>query len=331
MEIAPSSLIDRYKRQLNYLRVSITDRCNLRCIYCMPAGTYRKLPHREILRYEEMLRIIRIGIRLGISKVRITGGEPFVRKEAVSFLEVLTKLEGLKDISLTTNGVLLAKYMDQVSSAGIRRLNISLDTLKREKYLRITGVDAFEQVWAGIESAYQAGLNPVKINTVVLNGINDDELTDLAALSFKYPFHFRFIEYMPIGRTRLCDKSPLLYPEIRARIEKIGELVPVSKQPEDGPAMRYKFRGAPGEIGFITPVGRHFCNECNRLRLTADGRIRPCLLSDIYEDIKTPLRAGMLDTDLAEVFFRAVQRKPLQHPVKLSPNSLHSQMASIGG
>ncbi|MBS3757276.1 MAG: GTP 3',8-cyclase MoaA [Desulfobacterales bacterium] len=331
MEIKNTHLIDRYKRNLNYLRISITDRCNLRCLYCRPSGAGYKLKHREILRYEEILRITRIGIRLGISKIRITGGEPLVRKDCCEFLGALTRLRGLNDISLTTNGVLLTDYIDPIAAAGIKRLNISLDTLDRNKYKEITGVDAFERVWQGIEAARTKGIDPIKINVVALNGINDDELTDLAALSFQYPFHIRFIEYMPIGHTRLCDKAPLLYPQIRSRLERLGELLPVARAPHDGPAMRYKFKGAIGEIGFISAVSRHFCNECNRLRLTADGRIRPCLLADIHEDIKTPLRAGRLDTELADVFFRAVKRKPFQHPVKLDPNAINGEMVRIGG
>ena len=331
MEVANTPLIDKYKRHLNYLRISITDRCNLKCLYCMPSGPAYKMDHDEILRYEEILRIVRIGIRLGISKVRITGGEPLVRKDCCDFLDALTRLRGLTDISLTTNGVLLPEYIGRIVSTGIKRLNISLDTLDSKKYAEITGVDAFDRVWQGIEAAYENGINPIKINVVVLNGINDDELADLAALSFQYPFHIRFIEYMPIGRTRQCDKAPLLYPQIRSRVERLGELLPVSSQTNDGPAVRYKFKAAIGEIGFISAVSHHFCKQCNRLRLTADGRIRACLLSDIHEDIKTPLRNGRLDTDLAEVFFRAVNRKPFQHAAKLDPHDINSQMISIGG
>ena len=331
MKVANTALIDRYKRHLNYLRISITDRCNLKCLYCMPSGPGHKMDHEEILRYEEILRIVRIGIRLGISKVRITGGEPLVRTDCCDFLETLAKLRGLNDISLTTNGVLLSDYIDRIVSAGIKRVNISLDTLDRQKYAEITGVDAFDRVWRGIQAAYEKGMHPIKINVVALNGINDEELADLAALSFQHPFHIRFIEYMPIGQTRQCDKAPLLYPDIRTRIEKLGELLPVARQANDGPAMRYKFNGAIGEIGFISAVSHHFCEQCNRLRLTADGRIRSCLLSDIHEDIKTPLRNGRLDTDLANIFFRAVRRKPFQHAVRLDPNAISGEMVSIGG
>ena len=331
MEVANTALIDRYKRHLNYLRISITDRCNLKCLYCRPSGPAHKIDHNEILRYEEILRIVRIGIRLGINKVRITGGEPLVRKDCCDFLETLAQIRGLNDISLTTNGVLLTDYIDRIVSAGIKRVNISLDTLERRKYQEITGVDAFDRVWRGIQAAHEKGIHPIKINVVVLNGINDNELADLAALSFQYPFHIRFIEYMPISQTRQCDKAPLLYPDIRSRIEKLGELTAVTRQRNDGPAMRYKFNGAIGEIGFISAVSHHFCEQCNRLRLTADGRIRSCLLADIHEDIKTPLRAGRLDTALANVFFRAVNRKPFQHAVKLDPAAINGEMISIGG
>jgi cyclic pyranopterin phosphate synthase len=332
MEVAPSQLIDRCQRQLNYLRVSITDRCNLRCMYCLPTGPSCKLAHEEILRYEEILRIIRIGIRLGITKVRVTGGEPLSRKDCCGFLENLGSLPGLNDISLTTNGVLLARYIDRIAASGIKRINVSLDTLQRDKYNAITGVDAFDRVWAGIMKAHQKGLFPIKINVVVLNGINDMELADLAALTYTYPFHVRFIEYMPIGRTRLCDESPLLYPDIRSRVETLASLTPVPRDAlEDGPARRYRLHGAKGEIGFITSVSRHFCSQCNRLRLTADGRIRPCLLSTGSEEIKTPLRAGLLDTDLARVFYRAIERKPLQHAELSCSQYLDDRMTSIGG
>ena len=331
MKIAESHLIDPYSRNLNYLRISITDHCNLHCMYCSPGGSTRKLRHSEILRYEEILRIVRIGIRLGIRKVRITGGEPLVRKDCCRFFKNLAALKGLSDVSLTTNGVLLSKYIDPIADAGIQRLNISLDTLDRKKYASITGVDAFDQVWQGIETAHRKGFSPIKINTVVLNGINDEELADLAALSFTYPFHIRFIEYMPIGCTRLCETEPLLYPDIRSRVEKLGPLLPVERQADDGPAKRWRFAGAVGEIGFISAVSSHFCRECNRLRLTADGRIRPCLLSDASLDIKTPLRAGMLDTDLAQVFFDAVKQKPFQHSTALGPRDVCTHMNSIGG
>ncbi len=331
MELNDHQLIDRFRRHLNYLRISITDRCNLRCIYCNPRSAKQKRPHKEILRYEEILRIVRIAIHLGITKVRITGGEPLVRKGCYEFLNQLTAIDGLKDISLTTNGVLLKDHINEIASAKINRLNISLDTLDRKKYHQITGQDLFNQVWAGIEAAHAKGFSPIKINVVVLNGVNDDELADLAKLSFDYPFHIRFIEYMPIGKIPAAHTTPLLIPEIKARIQALGSLIPVTRQVNDGPAMRFKFKDAMGEIGFISPVSNHFCKACNRLRLTADGHILPCLLSDISEDIKTPLRSGLLDNDLADVFLKAAERKPFQHAENITPLTQPEQMVSIGG
>jgi len=331
MELKKHQLIDRFKRHLNYLRVSITDRCNLQCIYCNPRSAKQKRLHKEILRYEEILRIVRIGIHLGITKVRITGGEPLVRKGCCDFLEQLAAIDGLKDISLTTNGVLLKNHIDEIVSAGINRLNISLDTLNRKKYHQITGRDEFERVWEGIETAHKKGVSPIKLNVVVINGVNDNELTDMAKLSFDYPFHIRFIEYMPIGKAPAAHTDPLLIPEIKTRIQELGSLIPVTSETNDGPAMRFKFEDAMGEIGFISPVSEHFCKTCNRLRLTADGHILTCLLSDICEDIKTPIRSGLLDNDLANIFLKAVERKPFQHAENITPLSQPAQMVSIGG
>ncbi len=331
MKLPPNRLVDRYGRYLNYLRISITDRCNLRCIYCNPAEAAPKLLHREILRYEEILRLVRIGVRLGITKVRVTGGEPLVRKGACDFLKKLCRIEGLKDISLTTNGVMLAESIDDIAEAGIRRINISLDTLDSKTYHRITGRDLFDTVWEGITSAHQKGFSPIKLNVVVLNKINDHELVDLARLSLNYPFHIRFIEYMPIGRALASKADPLFYDQIRSRIQQIGELIPVQNEALDGPAGRFRFKNAPGEIGFISAVSHHFCDTCNRLRLTADGRIRPCLLSGISEDIKTPLRAGLLDEDLAKIFMKAAQRKPHRHPKAIGAATRADKMVSIGG
>jgi cyclic pyranopterin phosphate synthase len=196
-----SKLIDKCNRHLNYLRISITDRCNLRCRYCVPQDLIPKLSHAEILSYEEILRIVRIATRLGISKVRVTGGEPLVRKGVYEFLHKLTTTKGLKDVSLTTNGVLLKDNLEKIQAAGISRINISLDTLNPAKYREITGYDEFHRVWQGIEKAHQMGFYPIKLNVVALKGVNDEELVEMARLSFQYPFHVRFIEYMPIGRS----------------------------------------------------------------------------------------------------------------------------------
>jgi len=325
-------LIDRYKRIINYLRVSITDRCNLECLYCVPYGGGVKLSHKEILRYEEILRIIKTGIRLGISKVRITGGEPLARKGVYRFLSKLTSLDGLSDVSLTTNGVLLKENINRIQDAGIKRINISIDTLHKEKFKKITGHAYFHRVWEGINLALEKGFDPVKLNVVALPGINDDELTAFARLTMTNPFHIRFIEYMPIGTDIINKNKPLLVPEIKARLSGTGEMIPVENGINDGPVMRYKYKGAAGEIGFISPISNHFCNTCNRLRLTASGHLRPCLLSDRQVDLKTPLRSGASNKEISDIFLKAVACKSLEHNLTAAGSSgIIGQMQAIGG
>ena len=331
MKTTDSRLIDTHDRQINYMRVSITDRCNLRCSYCYPRQPVEKMPHESILRYEEILRVITIATRLGITKVRVTGGEPLVRKGCLPFLERMTRIASLTDISLTTNGLLLDRHLGRLADIGIKRINISLDTLAPEKYHAITGFDAFDTVWKAILRAADMGFSPIKINVVAMRGINDDELADLAALTRTFPFHIRFIELMPFGSPRDSDAPPLLVPEIRSRIGHLGSLKPVSRHAGDGPAKRYRFDGAPGEIGFISPVSHHFCRECNRLRLTADGRIRMCLLSDAALDIKGPLREGASDATVAEVLREAVRIKPFIRKLDEIGANCPASMASIGG
>lgn len=306
-------LVDREQRHLNYLRVSVTDRCNLRCLYCVPEGRIPKLDHTDILSYEEILRLVGIGIGLGIRKVRITGGEPLVRKGVVGLLQQLTQIRELEDVSLTTNGVLLASNAQRIFDAGIRRINISLDSLQREKYTRITGYDQFEQVWAGIERARAIGFNPIKINVVAMRGINDDEILAFGRLSLDYPFHIRFIEYMPIGNSRTRMQDQILTPEIQARVAALGPLIAVNSGQNDGPARRFRLADAQGEIGFISALSHHFCNRCNRLRLTADGKLRACLLSDHHEPLKGLLRSGGSDDQLADLFRAAVALKAATH------------------
>ncbi|MGD8441946.1 MAG: GTP 3',8-cyclase MoaA [Desulfobacterales bacterium] len=330
--MAELKLIDPYNRHLNYLRISITDRCNLKCIYCVPRHLIPRLSHADILTYEEILRLVRIGIKLGISKIRVTGGEPLVRKGVYGFLADLSSLDGLADLSLTTNGVSLKANLKKIKAAGIKRINISLDTLNRAKFERITGFNLFDQVWQGIEMALEMGFHPIKLNIVALNGTNDDELTDMARLSFDYPLHIRFIEYMPIGESQIGNGPLLLAPEIKKRISVLGSLIPVTNAIDDGPAQRYHFEGAAGEIGFIHALSHHFCDRCNRLRLTARGRLRPCLLSDHHEDVKAVMRSGGTDEELMEVFFKAVRHKPSDHNLAIqNPTRICGQMSSIGG
>lgn len=332
LQAGPSQLIDKFNRHLNYLRLSITDRCNLGCIYCAPDACNPKLAHEDILRYEEILRLLKVGISLGISKVRITGGEPLMRKGVYDFIARLCRLKGLQDVSLTTNGVFLKENLEAIREAGIRRINVSLDSLQRKKFARITGFDVFERVWDGILRAHELGFAPIKLNMVVLKDINADELLDFARLSFTYPFHVRFIEYMPIGKTLFNGKDDLLEPQIKEQIQTLGPLVPINKEAQEGPAERFRFEGAIGEIGFIRPITHHFCSTCNRLRLTADGHLRTCLLSDIQSDFKSLLRSGCSDREIAEAFVQAVSHKPLQHNLSTNPETpISGQMSAIGG
>lgn len=325
-------LVDRFNRGINYLRISITDRCNLRCIYCMPPYSESKLKHKEILRYEEMLRIVRIAVKLGIKKIRLTGGEPFVRKGIQGFMPMLAALNGLDDVSLTTNGIYLKDNLDMLKEAGIKRINVSIDSLEREKYRLITRFDYFNKVWEGIEKARDMGFYPIKLNVVTMKGINDDEILDFGRLAIAQPYYIRFIECMPVG---LQADSPAFIPN--SEIEKTlsngcGPLIPVLPGQNDGPAKRYRFDGSKGEIGFISPISHSFCQDCNRLRLTANGMLLPCLLSNREVDIKDPLRRGCLDDELIEVFLKAVNLKPRCHALNLDNHQkVQRKMCSIGG
>ena len=325
-------LVDRFDRTINYLRISVTDRCNLRCVYCMPPFGERKLRHKEILRYEEFLRIVRIAIKLGINKVRLTGGELLVRKGIQEFVPMLAALNGLDDVSLTTNGVYLKDHLDMLKAAGIKRINVSIDSLDRAKFKRITRFDYFTRVWEGIEKARDMGFHPIKLNVVMMKGINDNEVLDFGRLAIEQPYCVRFIECMPVG----LEANSLAFipnPEIeRALVNEFGPLIPVSSGQNDGPATRYRFDGGKGEIGFISPISHSFCQDCNRLRLTANGLLLPCLLSDRELDIKDPLRRGCLDEELIEVFLEAVKSKPKCHPLSLDNHrKVYRKMCSIGG
>jgi len=285
-------LIDNHHRVINYLRLSVTDRCNLRCVYCMPEQGIPFMVHSEILTYEEMLHIVGLCIQKGIRKVRLTGGEPLVRKGFIGFVERLCKIEGLDEITVTTNGVLLKGVAHALRNCGIRRVNVSMDTLKRDRFLQITRRDEYQRVWEGIGEAERAGLHLIKLNVVVMRGINDDEVLDFAHLVREKPYHVRFIELMPMGQENSfwTTERFMSAREIFSNIQTRVPLKPIDRNPFDGPAERYTFDGALGEIGFISALSHHFCESCNRLRLTADGHLRGCLFSEQETDIKTPLR-----------------------------------------
>lgn len=331
--ILPDSEVHHEPRTINYLRLSVTDRCNLRCLYCMPDEGIDFVPHTEILSYEEMERLVRISVRNGIRKVRLTGGEPLVRKGFVAFLARLAAIEELKEITLTTNGVLLKRYAADIRNCGICRINVSLDSLKPERFFQITRRDLFHQVWEGIEEAERLHFHPLKINVVAMKGINDDEVLDFARLTFEKPFHIRFIEWMPIGKNNNWTSERFITAEeLRDRIRTLGTLEPLEHDAMDGPAERYRIQGARGEVGFISAVSSHFCATCNRLRLTAEGRLRGCLFSDKEIDVKTPLREGMGDEHLGGLIKKVIEEKR-QAPARITsgPRKCIRQMSTIGG
>ncbi|MCI5142824.1 MAG: GTP 3',8-cyclase MoaA, partial [Candidatus Electrothrix sp. ATG1] len=307
-----NELRDLFSRTVSYLRLSLTDRCNLKCLYCVPAeehsGCSPHLDHHDLLSYEELLRVVRVAVSMGISKLRLTGGEPLVRKNIMHFIDQLTKIDKLNDIRITTNGVLLTKFAEPLADAGIKKINISLDTLRPERFARITGKDYFAQVWQGIEHAQAVGFSPIKLNTVVMRGVNDDELEDFVRMSQNSAMQIRFIEFMPIGSSSNWDQNAYMSSdEIMERVAALGELIPVSKGRADGPATM--FRAGPeakGEIGFISPISHRFCDQCNRLRLTSEGMLRSCLLDDRETDLRSVLRQGGSEQDIQQALLTAV-------------------------
>lgn len=306
-------LVDRFGRTINYLRISITDRCNLRCLYCMPPEGLHKISRHAILSYEEILRIVEVSVKKGISKIRVTGGEPLVRKGVIGFIHSLSKIIGVKDISLTTNGILLEDFADDLFNAGLCRINVSIDSLNSMKYQKITGGGDLRKVWRGIRKAIDVGMSPVKINTVVMRGFNDDEVIDFARLSISDPYHIRFIEYMPIGNNSEWNKgNHISSKEIRDILKGYKTLSPINTE-ETGPAQMFKIDGAMGKIGFISPLSDHFCSSCNRLRLTADGRLRTCLFSDKEVNLMQVLRGRLIDSELERLIESAILNKPEKH------------------
>jgi len=279
-----TGLLDTFHRRIDYMRISVTDRCDLRCIYC----TQRTMPHLshfDILRYEEIQKVAQVAARLGITSLRITGGEPLLRPNISKLVELLVQVDGIEDITLTTNGTLLDRYATELKAAGLKRVNVSLDTFKVDRYKYITGSDSLKKVLNGIETAKKAMLTPVKINVVVMKGVNDDELLDFARKSKSEGWHVRFIEEMPLVMPEIESKLVPTKKMITIIQECLGQLEPCLTTSGKGPAKYYRLPNAKGTIGFIGPVNDCFCNNCNRFRLTADGGLRPCLLDEEEIDI----------------------------------------------
>lgn len=311
---------DRFGRTIDYLRLSITDRCNLRCRYCMPEEGVPPMGHTDILSYEELLRVAAAALRLGVRKVRVTGGEPLVRRGIVEFIGRLAALPGAPEITLTTNGLLLADLAGPLKAAGLSRVNVSLDTLRPERFAAITRRPGLEKVLAALEAAEVAGLLPLKINMVPLRGVNEDEIADFARLTRERPWQVRFIEYMPVS-------SGLDYPpesrfpaaDILDVLAGVGPLEPLSRQGASGPARLYRYPGAPGRVGVIPAVSTHFCGECNRLRVTAAGQLRPCLFSTEEIDLRGVLRDPTVGPEALEaleaLLLGAAIAKPERHGI----------------
>ncbi|MBM4444156.1 MAG: GTP 3',8-cyclase MoaA [Chloroflexi bacterium] len=326
-----SGVSDSFQRPISYLRVSVTDRCNLRCVYCMPAGGVPLVPRADILSYEEIATVVRVAAGMGIAKVRLSGGEPLAREGLVGLVEMVSRIEGIDDVALTTNGVLLREQAAGLAAAGLRRVNVSLDSLKTERFRQITGYDALRDVLDGIEEARRAGLAPIKVNMVVMRGVNDDEVVDFALLS-RQGWHIRFIELMPLVEEGRKPTEFVPASEIRQSLSSLGELAPCDAPLGNGPASYFQLPGAGGTVGFITPVSEHFCFKCNRLRLSADGKLLPCLLADDEIDLRQVLRREASPQDeIRKLILKAVAAKPQGHRVEQGVVPRKRTMTQVGG
>jgi cyclic pyranopterin phosphate synthase len=321
--------IDSFGRAINYLRISVTDRCNLRCVYCMPPEGVPQMSHIEVLSYEEIRTVVQAAAELGISKIRLTGGEPLVRADFPQLVNMLSQVEGITELSLTTNGTLLKDYALQLKQAGLSRVNVSLDTLKPDRFRYITHLGRLQDVLEGISAAKEAGFDSVKINTVVMRGINDDEILDFATMTCQEGWHVRFIELMPFKD--IAEFVPSA--ELREHMSSLGGLEPTPSITGNGPALYYRLAGARGTIGFISPLTEaSFCSRCNRMRLTPDGKLRPCLLGEDEIDLKMPLRNDASIEELRRLILKAVASKPEHHHLEGSHIRLvKRKMSQIGG
>jgi cyclic pyranopterin phosphate synthase len=324
--------LDRFGRSIHYLRISLTDHCNLRCVYCMPEEmTFR--PNAELMQDDELLRLVRLFANLGFDKFRLTGGEPTVRLHIVDIVREIAHTPGVRSLSMTTNGVLLGRLAKPLAEAGLQRVNVSVDTLDPDKFHRLTRWGSLEDVWNGVLAAEEAGLAPVKLNAVVVRGYNDGDVVDLARLTLEHPWQIRFIEMMPFaGATELQLNQTVKAAEIQGRIEAaLGPLEELNGGELDGEARIYRLPGAPGEVGFISSVTAPFCAACTRARLTADGRLRLCLLREGEVDLLTPLRAGATLEDLRQIILDGIWQKPWGHGLAEGVIPLNRVMSEIGG
>ena len=319
---------DTYNRRIDYMRISVTDRCNLRCFYCMPEEGICKMDHRDVLRYEEITKIVREGVKFGITRIRLTGGEPLVRPGIEDLIKGIKAVEGIDEISLTTNGQLLKDMAAGLKEAGLDRVNISLDSLLEDKYREITRGGDIKKVFEGLGACLELELKPIKINIVIMKGINDDEIEEFAGLTRIFPVSVRFIELMPIGQTSRRFEDYFLSND--SVMERLPDLIPDEEVLGGGPAVYYRLPKALGTIGFIGALSHNFCHLCNRIRLTADGRIKPCLHSDLEVDLKPALRES--GEELGDAIARAIELKPKRHSMKDHRSMARDRdMYQIGG
>lgn len=333
-------LVDSYGRKIIYFRISLTDRCNFRCIYCSPSDkNFCFIKHQDILRFEEILEIIQIAVKMGITRIRLTGGEPLVRKGVIDFIRKLKAIEGLEDISMTTNGYYLSDMAQDLKKAGLKRVNISIDSLERDKFKLITGFDGLEKVLQAIDVSLELGLEPVKINVVLLKGINEDEVEKFIQLTFFKSLYVRFIELMPTNQelTSISEEHFVSASDIKGKMmRKFPDLKLVSTEKGSGPAVYYQLPGAKGIVGFITAISQHFCNRCNRIRLTAEGKIRPCLFGGQEIGVRDRLRSILWknreerEKVIQRCLVEAMQIKPLHHHIGYK-NLTGFDMSKVGG
>ena len=305
-------MIDQFGRRVEYVRVSVTDKCNLRCVYCMPLEGLDWLKRESLLSYEEIASVLRTMAGMGLEKVRITGGEPLVRKDLSHLVRMVADIPGIEDISLSTNAVLLSDQAQELRDSGVRRVNVSLDSLQEERVDAIARrPGSFGRIMEGLDAAEAVGFDPIKINVVLIGGQNDDEIEDFALITRDHPWHIRFIELMPTGSNlQLSADNFVSCQDALARIRRMGSIEPVEGPAGNGPATYFRFPGAAGTVGVITPMSHNYCDRCNRMRLTADGQLRPCLFGSLQTDLRDPLRAG---ADLVPIIEETLQIKPERH------------------
>lgn len=321
---------DTFGRTIDYLRLSVTEACNFHCAYCTPNG--HVTPSTSPLTLDEIASVVRAAVTLGVTKIRLTGGEPLLRRDIVDIVRTIAQIDGVRDLALTTNGFFLARIAEPLAQAGLNRVNISLDSLHRERFAQIVGSDAFDTVWAGIVAADQAGLAPLKINVVAMRGINDDEFEDLARLTIERDWHVRFIELMPVGASEAArDFFNRHFIAANELIARLPALMQGESPRGNGPARTYRLPAARGTIGFITPASEHFCNACNRIRVTANGALCACLFGDRGVDMRHALCEGVSAAALQELLARAIGSKPERHPFGDDYSIDASAMSQIGG